>query len=99
MPDLIPTRARRTLQQSLATSELWLGILVIFASFIYQVADTLGFPVRLNGIFELLPLAVLWSGCLLTVAGGLMRQFPQYPVLAQFPLLLWIAVLLLAFGY
>lgn len=98
MNDLSPTSAEKPLQRSLATAEIWLGMFLIYAIGFYYVADLLGFKVRLNGIFELLPLAALWTGTLLVCAGGLAREVPQHPVLVQFPLLLWLVFMGLSFA-
>jgi hypothetical protein len=84
-------------QSALATAEIWLGGLLVAALLIREVLRLLGWEYELHGVYALLPLLLMWSGLLLMAAGGLMRRFPQHPILCHVPLLLWLVVFFLAF--
>ena len=86
-----------TVQSALATAEIWTGIMLFVAGVLYHVMMLLGFQFALAGALALLPMLVFFSAILLAGAGGLMRRFPEHPVLAHVPLLLWLVVFYLAF--
>ena len=86
-----------TVQSALATAEIWIGTLLFVACVLYHVMMLLDIQFELAGALALLPMLVLWSAILLAGAGGSMCRFPEHPVLAHVPLLLWLVVFYLAF--
>jgi hypothetical protein len=87
----------QALRSALATAEIWIGGLLTAVLLIRLVLRQFGVEYELHGVYALLPLLLGWSALLLMGAGGLMRRFPQHPILCHVPLLLWMVVFFLAF--
>ncbi len=83
--------------KKLGVFEIGLGIAMLLVSFALTLSQKFELDLVPKGAMQLLPLLLLFGGCLLAGAGGIVRKYPAFATLFHIPLVLWIGVVFMTF--
>ena len=81
---------------ALATAETWIGAFLLATLLLHHVLSLFGVGLALEGMLGLLPLMLLYISAGFLIAGGMLRRFPDNPIFCNIPVLLSLAILVLA---